>query len=44
MQVDASKAADHSGYQLIIRPSREMQAGLKILVRIPAHSSTLQHR
>ena len=29
MQVDALKAADHSGYQQIIRPSRVMQAGLK---------------
>ena len=31
MQVDALKAADHSGYQQIIRPSRGMQAGLKTL-------------
>jgi hypothetical protein len=30
MQVDAPKAADHSAYQQIIRPSRRMQAGLKI--------------
>jgi hypothetical protein len=34
MQVAAAKAADHSGYQQIIRPSRGMQAGLKILVSV----------
>ena len=34
MQVDTLKAADHSGYQQIIRPSRGMQAGLKILVSL----------
>jgi hypothetical protein len=39
MRVDALKTADHSGYQQIIRPSRGMQAGLKILGRIPAHFS-----
>ncbi len=32
MQVDARKAADRSVCQQIIRPSRGMQAGLKILV------------
>jgi len=32
MQVDVPKAADHNGYQQIIRPSRGMRAGLKILV------------
>jgi hypothetical protein len=32
MPVNAPKAADHSAYQEIIRPSRGMQAGLKILV------------
>jgi hypothetical protein len=31
MHVDALKAADHNGYQQIIRPSRGMKAGLKIL-------------
>jgi hypothetical protein len=31
MQVDAHKAADRSVCQQIIRPSRGMQAGLKIL-------------
>ena len=30
MQVDAPKAADRNGCQQIIRPSRGMQAGLKI--------------
>jgi len=30
--VDVPKAADHNGYQQITRPSREMEAGLKILV------------
>jgi hypothetical protein len=29
--VDVPKAADHNGYQQITRPSREMEAGLKIL-------------
>ncbi len=32
MQIDAPKAADHNGYQQIIRPRRGMLAGLKILV------------
>jgi len=32
LQVGALKAANHSGYQQTIRPSREMGAGLKILV------------
>ena len=31
MPVDAPKAADYNGCQQIIRPSREMGAGLKIL-------------
>jgi len=30
--VDAPKVTDHNGYEQIIRPSREMEAGLKILV------------
>ena len=39
MQVDAPKAADHSGYQQIIRPSWGMQAGLKILCPISLQGS-----
>jgi hypothetical protein len=31
MQVGALKATNHNGYQLIIPPSQEMGAGLKIL-------------
>jgi hypothetical protein len=31
MQADAQKAADHNGYDQIIRPSLEKGAGLKIL-------------
>jgi hypothetical protein len=31
MEIDATKAADHNGYQRITRPTRGMQAGLKIL-------------
>ncbi len=31
-RVDAPKAADYSGYRQIMRPSRGMRAGLKILV------------
>ncbi len=30
--VDVPKAADHNGYQQITRPSREMEAGLKMLL------------
>ena len=32
MQVDVPKAADFHGWERIIRPSRGMRAGLKILV------------
>jgi hypothetical protein len=32
MQVDAPKTADRNGCQQIIRPSREMEAGLKTLL------------
>jgi hypothetical protein len=39
MQVDAPKAADHSAYQQIIRPSRGMQAGLKILCPVALQGS-----
>jgi len=39
MQVDAPKAADHSGYQQIICPSWGMQAGLKILCPISLQGS-----
>jgi hypothetical protein len=47
-RVDAPKAADDSGYRQIMRPSRGMRAGLKILVsplrsaaavRTPRHMS-----
>jgi hypothetical protein len=38
MQGGSSKAANHNGYDQIIRPGRGMLAGLKILGRIPAHS------
>jgi hypothetical protein len=38
MQVDGLKAADRNGSQQIIHPSQGELAGLKILVRIPAHS------
>jgi hypothetical protein len=34
MLVGTPKVADHSGYQQIIRPSRGMRAGLKILVSL----------
>jgi hypothetical protein len=40
MPIDAPKAAGHNGCQQVIRPSRVMGAGLKILGRIPAHSDT----
>lgn len=40
--LDAPKAVDCNGYHRIIHPSWEMRAGLKILVRIPAHSGSLQ--
>jgi len=36
MPIDAPKAAGHNGCQQVIRPSRVMGAGLKILGRIPA--------
>ena len=42
MQVDAPKAADHSGYQQIIRPSWGMQAGLKILCPTSAGGGNTQ--
>ena len=49
--VDAPKVTYHNGYEQIIRPSQEMEEGLKILVAhsselltTPAHSSTLQHK
>jgi hypothetical protein len=38
MQVDAPKAADHSGYRLIIRRIRGMEAGLKTL-RLVMHQN-----
>jgi hypothetical protein len=41
MQVDAPKAANHNGYQQIIRPSRETQAGLKSLCPVsPAKAAS----